>query len=87
MSLMKMRKILITAGVYKNYTSELVGQLKNEGESVQLVKKGINIENSKVLGDIRGVSYIYPILYEFGIIEVPESAAIKMNKGKRLKND
>ena len=33
----------------------------------------------KALGDIRGISYIYPILYGFGIIEVPESVAFKMN--------
>ncbi len=32
----------------------------------------------KGLGDIRGVSYIYPMLYKFGVIEVPEEAAEKM---------
>lgn len=30
------------------------------------------IENPKALGDIRGVSYIYPILWRFGLIHVPE---------------
>ncbi len=29
-------------------------------------------ERPKALGDIRGVSYIYPIFYRLGIIEVPE---------------
>lgn len=36
------------------------------------------IERPKALGDIRGISYIYPILYRFGIIDVPESVPKKM---------
>ena len=30
------------------------------------------IEKPKALGDIRGISYIYPILWRFGLIRVPE---------------
>lgn len=30
------------------------------------------IEKPKALGDIRGISYIYPILWSFGLICVPE---------------
>ena len=30
------------------------------------------IEKPKALGDIRGISYIYPILWRFGLIHVPE---------------
>ena len=30
------------------------------------------VERSKALGDLRGVSYIYPIFFRFGMIEVPE---------------
>lgn len=30
------------------------------------------INRPKALGDIRGVSYIYPMFFQFGIIEVPE---------------
>ena len=30
------------------------------------------MERSKALGDLRGVSYIYPIFFRFGMIEVPE---------------
>lgn len=33
--------------------------------------KGV-IEKPKALGDIRGISYIYPILWRFGLIQVPE---------------
>ena len=31
------------------------------------------VKKPKALGDIRGVSYIYPILWRFGLIRVPES--------------
>ena len=34
--------------------------------------RGTVIERPKALGDIRGISYIYPMLYLFGVIEVPE---------------
>ena len=34
----------------------------------------------KELGDIRGVSYIYPILWRFGLIRVPEAIEKKMGK-------
>lgn len=46
-------------------------------------KKAINlqgeiVERPKALGDIRGISYIYPMLYRFGIIEVPEKITARM---------
>lgn len=34
----------------------------------------------KGLGDIRGVSYIYPMFFQFGIIEVPEKYEIQMKR-------
>jgi hypothetical protein len=40
--------------------------------------RGSVIARPKALGDIRGVSYIYPMLYRFGVIEVPDDAAEKM---------
>lgn len=40
--------------------------------------QGEVIERPKALGDIRGVSYIYPMLFRFGIIKVPEKNAEKM---------
>ena len=40
--------------------------------------QGEVIERPKALGDIRGISYIYPMLYRFGVIEVPEKTAAKM---------
>ena len=36
------------------------------------------IGRPKELGDIRGISYIYPLLYRWGVIQVPEMAAEKM---------
>lgn len=53
-----------------------------------LEMQGQVIERPKALGDIRGISYIFPMLYRFGIIEVPEKVAEKMQlKGgaQRLK--
>lgn len=36
------------------------------------------VSRPKALGDIRGVSYIYPMLWRFGVIEVPEKVREKM---------
>ena len=38
----------------------------------------------KAMGDIRGVSYIYPMMYRFGVIEVVEEAAGKMGIKRSL---
>lgn len=38
------------------------------------------VKKPKALGDIRGVSYIYPILWRFGLIRVPEAIEKKMRK-------
>jgi hypothetical protein len=40
------------------------------------------IHRPKALGDIRGISYIYPLLYRFGLIRVPEKSARKMTFGR-----
>ena len=44
--------------------------------------KGISeeVKKPKALGDIRGVSYIYPVLWRFGLIRVPEAIEKKMGK-------
>ncbi len=36
------------------------------------------VENPKDIGDIWGISYIYPIFYRFGLIDVPENIATRM---------
>ena len=38
------------------------------------------IERPKALGDIRGVSYIYAMFYQFGLIDVPGGVKEKMNE-------
>lgn len=43
------------------------------------MERGTVIGRPKELGDIRGISYIYPLLYRLGVIQVPEMAAEKMN--------
>lgn len=42
------------------------------------------IKRPKAIGDIRGISYIYPILWSFGLIEVPEDIAAKMGDSSTL---
>ena len=37
------------------------------------------VKRPKALGDIRGISYIYPLFWKFGLFEVPEETAKKMN--------
>lgn len=37
--------------------------------------KGNIITRPKEIGDIRGISYIYPIFYRLGLIDVPEHIA------------
>ncbi len=47
--------------------------------------KGEIVPRPKAIGDIRGISYIYPMLYRFGVIEVPDLTAKKMKlKGGRF---
>ena len=43
-------------------------------------KVGEVVERPKVLGDIRGVTYIYGMFYRFGLINVPDEAKEKMKK-------
>ena len=38
------------------------------------------VKKPKALGDIRGASYIYPILWRFGLIRVSEAIEKKMGK-------
>ena len=42
--------------------------------------KGEVVDRPKVLGDIRGVTYIYGMFYQFGLIDVPDEVKEKMSK-------
>lgn len=44
-----------------------------------LNQKGNIISRPKEIGDIRGISYIYPIFYRLGLIDVPEQIAAIMS--------
>ena len=46
-------------------------------------KVGEVVERPKALGDIRGVTYIYGIFYQFGLIDVPEEVKEEMKKNDR----
>ena len=46
--------------------------LKNSRKTTEVV------ERPKALGDIRGISYIYPILWRLELIRVPEKFEKKM---------
>ena len=43
------------------------------------------VERPKALGDIRGVTYIYGMIYRFGLIDVPDDAKEKMGHPKDRK--
>lgn len=48
--------------------------------------QGYRWKQLKMLGDIRGISYVYPMLYRFGIIEVPTEIANQMiGKNPKMK--
>ena len=47
--------------------------------------KGEVVDCSKALGDIRGVTYIYGMFYQFGLIDVPDKVKEKMGRPKDRK--
>jgi hypothetical protein len=80
---------VIKTGKDGNYNKELLIDRRKESKTLAwssvvlafrhaVELQGEIIERPKALGDIRGVSYIYPMLYRFALIEVPETAARKM---------
>jgi hypothetical protein len=82
-------KYEIKKGKNGDYNKELIVDRRSESKSIvwssvvlafkkALEKQGKVVERPKALGDIRGISYIYPMLYRFGVIEAPEKNAIKM---------
>lgn len=81
----------IRKGRSGEYTKELWIDRRGESKSLTISTVLKAYENSigaiivnrpKALGDLRGVSYIYPILYRFGLIEVPEKVKEILQKGQ-----
>lgn len=82
----------IRKGRSGEYTKELWIDRRGESKSLTMstilkayenrVGAGI-VNRPKELGDLRGVSYIYPIFYRFGLIEVPERVKEILNGKKK----
>ncbi|MBR1798160.1 MAG: hypothetical protein IJ757_09180 [Clostridiales bacterium] len=73
----------IKRGRNGEYNKELIVSRRTDSKTIvwssirlafnnALKHKGTVVPRPKALGDIRGISYIYPLLHEFGVIEVPE---------------
>ena len=82
-------KYKLKTGRSGEYTKELLIDRRENSKSLSwssvvlafncaMERKGKVITRPKELGDIRGISYIYPMLWRFGIIEVPENVAARM---------
>lgn len=80
------------------YNKELIVNQRKQNKSIvwssvklafkrALVLRGTVVEHPKDLGDIRGVSYIYPLLYRFRLIDVSEEMANKMQLKGGVKKD
>lgn len=80
----------LKVGKNGEYNRELLIDRREKSKSLAWSSVVLAFENSKriseevkkpkALGDIRGVSYIYPILWRFGMISVPEAIEKKMGK-------
>ena len=80
----------LKVGKNGEYNRELLIDRREKSKSLAWSSVVLAFENSKriseevkkpkALGDIRGVSYIYPILWRFGLIRVPEAIENKMGK-------
>lgn len=81
----------IRKGRSGEYTKELWIDRRGESKSLTMStvwkayenRSGAGIvDRPKALGDLRGVSYIYPIFFRFGLIEVPEEVKEILQKGQ-----
>ena len=85
----------IRKGRSGEYTKELWIDRRGESKSLTMstvlkayensIGAGI-VERPKALGDLRGVSYIYPIFYRFGLITVPEKVKEILRGKKKYKS-
>ena len=80
----------IKKGRNGQYTKELWIDRREKSKSLawssvllalnNIKKAGEVVERPKALGDIRGVTYIYGMFYQFGLIDVPDEVKEKMKK-------
>lgn len=78
-----------------DYTKELFIDRRESSKSlawssILLAVEKINpdtiYEKPKAIGDIRGISYIYPMLWRFGLISVPEEVELRLRGKKKAKS-
>ena len=78
-----------------DYNRELIIDRRSESKTIvwssvmRAFEKAVELQGEivlrpKDLGDIRGLSYIYPMLYRFSVIEVPEKTAETMELKRSL---
>ena len=80
---------------YGEYTKELWIDRREKSKSLawssvllalkNIKKVGEVVDRPKALGDIRGVTYIYGMVYRFGLVDVPDDATEKMGQPKKRK--
>ena len=79
-----------------DYNRELIIDRRSESKTIvwssviRAFEKAVELQGEiilrpKALGDIRGVSYIYPMFYRFGVIEVPVKYAEKIDIKRPLR--
>lgn len=78
-----------------DYTKELFIDRRESSKSLawssivlafEKAEEGTIYEKPKAIGDIRGISYIYPMLWRFGIIAVPEEVELRLRGKKKAKS-
>lgn len=78
-----------------DYTKELFIDRRESSKSLawssivlafEKAEAGTIYEKPKAIGDIRGISYIYPMLWRFGIISVPEEVELRLRGKKKAKS-
>ena len=79
----------IKIGKHGEYTKEIIINRREGSKTLTWSSVVLAFHNAlrfegvvprpKALGDIRGISYIYPIFYKFGLIQVPDSVKLKMD--------
>ena len=74
---LNLRKKFHTVATLKNSKTLSWSSIKMAFQNCRQIS-GI-VKRPKALGDIRGISYIYPLFWKFGLIEVPEETAKKMS--------
>lgn len=86
---------ILKKGRNGDYTKELFIDRRESSKSLawssiilafDKTESGVIYEKPKAIGDIRGISYIYPMLWRFGIISVPKEVELRLRGKKKAKS-